>query len=409
MKALPIMILVSLLISTQSFHPQMLVSADSIDMLTSKKTYVPGETIEIIGHSLPNVVIHIDLVSPLNSTNSTQVQTDDTGRFHKNILIPYNVVNGSWVILATSGIHRVGQFITILSSNYVNLNSTSALPVNASAIAYSRNHPNLPYHYFKYYGTDLEIKATAYNPINLFGNVTDPNGKVHQMSIVTSEKGIAELRFYASVSDPNGSYAARIQLIKGPTTSDLNVTGESKNYQKPVGYPALQPPPPMSPKKQIANGILPENVICYSDLVLVKKLSDNSPACVKPLIAQKLVERGWGVLNEQTAWFEYTPLQCQQTPWDEHWNKLESARNMTSLMYRGPELGVIKMYFKDQGITILDARQDVTADTSIQRPCGQSASFVYYFLIPQSDSDKMTKLGFAILTTPLPADTISVH
>jgi hypothetical protein len=32
-------------------------------------------------------------------------------------------------------------------------------------------------------------------------------------------------------------------------------------------------------------------------LVLVFKISDNSPACVKPDTAQKLMQRGWGILN----------------------------------------------------------------------------------------------------------------
>ena len=37
-----------------------------------------------------------------------------------------------------------------------------------------------------------------------------------------------------------------------------------------------------------------EDVICVQGLVLMKKLSDNSPACVEPNTAKKLVERGWG-------------------------------------------------------------------------------------------------------------------
>jgi len=49
------------------------------------------------------------------------------------------------------------------------------------------------------------------------------------------------------------------------------------------------------PLKQIKyHGIATESVTCIEGLVLIKKLSDNSPACVKPYTAQKLVERGWG-------------------------------------------------------------------------------------------------------------------
>jgi len=52
----------------------------------------------------------------------------------------------------------------------------------------------------------------------------------------------------------------------------------------------------LSPKKQIAYGSSLENVVCFEGLELMKKLSDNSPACVKPQTAQKLVERGWGII-----------------------------------------------------------------------------------------------------------------
>ena len=119
------MILTSLLIGTQIFNPQLMVSADAIDLLTSKKVYFPGEIIQIIGHFLPNAVLHIDLVNPLdNSKNSTQVQTDDTGRFQKKILIPYNAVNGTWKILASSGNRLLSVDISIISSNYNKQNET---------------------------------------------------------------------------------------------------------------------------------------------------------------------------------------------------------------------------------------------------------------------------------------------
>ncbi|OLE40744.1 MAG: hypothetical protein AUF74_00190 [Thaumarchaeota archaeon 13_1_20CM_2_38_5] len=122
------MILTSLLIGTQIFNPQLMVSADSIDLLTSKKVYFPGETIQIIGHFLPNAVLHIDLVNPLdNSKNSTQVQTDDTGRFQKNILIPYSAPNGTWKIVASSGNRLLSVDISIISSNPNKQNETIPL------------------------------------------------------------------------------------------------------------------------------------------------------------------------------------------------------------------------------------------------------------------------------------------
>ncbi len=60
-----------------------------------------------------------------------------------------------------------------------------------------------------------------------------------------------------------------------------------------------------TPRKQIANGILPQNVICKEGLQLIFKSKDNSPACVKPQTAAKLVERGWGT-NSFSKTFKIT-------------------------------------------------------------------------------------------------------
>jgi len=48
-----------------------------------------------------------------------------------------------------------------------------------------------------------------------------------------------------------------------------------------------------SPKQQVKNGISVENIVCKEGLELIFKSSDNSPACVKPDTAEKLILRGW--------------------------------------------------------------------------------------------------------------------
>ncbi len=48
-----------------------------------------------------------------------------------------------------------------------------------------------------------------------------------------------------------------------------------------------------APKKQVAAGVKPYDVVCREGLQLIFKSSDSSPACVKPETVQKLVLRGW--------------------------------------------------------------------------------------------------------------------
>lgn len=50
-----------------------------------------------------------------------------------------------------------------------------------------------------------------------------------------------------------------------------------------------------APIKQIEQGVSADQIRCNEGLELIKKLTDGSPACVRPQTAQKLVERGWGV------------------------------------------------------------------------------------------------------------------
>src|SRR2546422_973837 len=52
-----------------------------------------------------------------------------------------------------------------------------------------------------------------------------------------------------------------------------------------------------SPKKQVEQGLSADRVKCNEDLILMIKAFDNSPACVKPQTAEKLVKRGWGIIQ----------------------------------------------------------------------------------------------------------------
>ena len=51
-----------------------------------------------------------------------------------------------------------------------------------------------------------------------------------------------------------------------------------------------------SPKQQVEQGLSIYQIKCIYGLVMLKKLSDGSPACVKETTREKLVERGWGIL-----------------------------------------------------------------------------------------------------------------
>ncbi|MGI0056043.1 MAG: hypothetical protein ACREAK_01580, partial [Nitrosarchaeum sp.] len=55
-----------------------------------------------------------------------------------------------------------------------------------------------------------------------------------------------------------------------------------------------------SPLKQFKTGISIKDIQCRNDLILVIKLSNSIPACVKPNTSDKLLERGWAELVENS-------------------------------------------------------------------------------------------------------------
>ncbi|MDE1843655.1 MAG: hypothetical protein KGH95_08405, partial [Thaumarchaeota archaeon] len=68
-----------------------------------------------------------------------------------------------------------------------------------------------------------------------------------------------------------------------------------------------------APLKQFKSGIPVSDVKCNDDLQLILKFEDNSPACVKPDTAQKLIDRGWATITVTKASFEVIQSNVTQT------------------------------------------------------------------------------------------------
>jgi hypothetical protein len=163
----------------------------------------------------------------------------------------------------------------------------------------------------------------------------------------------------------------------------------------------------VSPLKQFKNvTISVYDVKCKVGFDLVIKTSDDSPACVKPSTAQKLVEHGWGILKEQTVWFGYIPIACQQSPWEQFWNKSHPNAEWGRIAITSTiELQTIKEYFNASGITILDVKAIVLPSNLGMPPpqCG-SPSGAVYFLVSVSDEIKMNIIGYNMLKTDPPSN-----
>lgn len=50
---------------------------------------------------------------------------------------------------------------------------------------------------------------------------------------------------------------------------------------------------PSSPLDQFNSGVSPQDIRCSENFILVMKLHDNSPSCVKPVIVPRLLKQDW--------------------------------------------------------------------------------------------------------------------
>lgn len=141
---------------------------------------------------------------------------------------------------------------------------------------------------------------------------------------------------------------------------------------------------PPSPRYQFQQGKFAFEIKCNEGLVVVIKKGDSSPACVKVDTSKKLAARGWALSTEQMVWFEYDRLDCKKTPWE-----LLYSYGMPS-----GESDYAKSYFRENGITVLDAKMTLITNSSSTVCQNQPQGSAFYFLVSQSDEDKMINLGY---------------
>jgi len=99
---------------------------------------------------------------------------------------------------------------------------------------------------------------------------SEAEGIVEELREITKELQKRGIDVQASVLTTDDSMSPIIAISKPILTNDL-----------------------MSPRMQVEQGIASSDVICNDGLELVFKNSDNSPACVTSITAEKLIQRGW--------------------------------------------------------------------------------------------------------------------
>lgn len=111
---------------------------------------------------------------------------------------------------------------------------------------------------------------------------------------------------YRAIAPGTGNATITFSYVIDNKTSNLpfdsNYTDISKSILYVVSGQSKETTPSISsPLKQFKSGIAAQDITCNNGLQLIFKSEDNSPACVAPDTASKLVMRGWAKSPENGA------------------------------------------------------------------------------------------------------------
>lgn len=90
------------------------------------------------------------------------------------------------------------------------------------------------------------------------------------------------------------------------------------------------------------------------------------------------------------TWVWTNPTQCLSNPWQRDW---QQSHGDDASYPGGEEDKIIREYYQKQGVTIFDIISK-SWETPVCMSCACPQGYTLYFLISNSDVDKMIKLGY---------------
>ena len=388
----------------------------------------PKGSLYVVNGSNDKIIANLNFVDPLTvavNTNSNRVYVTTEDNTH--LLTSLSVIDGSTNNLIASNITSIcppktyawgcGESASIVNPNtnkfYVasigsgppNAGMPPPLPSSVNAMLYilDGSTNKVLTNFMLPYPTGMAVNPTT-NKVYIL------SGYNNRVTVIDGLNDTVVSTIMPMETNANGNYGIAGRIAVNPNTNTIYVTNTFSNFVSVINE-VTNMSVSNPPLKQLKAGISLHDVKCNVDMQLVFKTEDKSPACVKPDTAQKLVERGWGVSKEQLVWFTYNYIKCQNTPWYEDWRISVISAEGTTQFKPPPDDELITTFFNKQGITILEAKQTPPLSSNLgmpPMPCGSPSGFVY-FLISGSDADKMVKLGYTRLTTPLPLETITIR
>ncbi len=192
----------------QSFAVGLTTSSGQIDLNLIKDTYVPGDSMIILGTANTNSILSLSLVDPSGVPVKTeQTFTDKSGHFSVfDFRIPSTATPGTWKVDATSGLNHKSVNITVKSETQgitVRLDRDSGLYARGDLVQIT--------------GSDAGETSTA--TIKILGQ---NNTEIDRMQVTTTNRGDYSMEWKIPPTFQIGDYTIQASSSKG--TASVKIT-----------------------------------------------------------------------------------------------------------------------------------------------------------------------------------------
>jgi hypothetical protein len=205
-------------------------------------------------------------------------------------------VNGIYIqnIMVQPSTIKVGDIFTVTatlvnnSTVLIGLEGGTCVPVSSTVSFFILSFDN----HVKVKENNINCAGVGLDKILNVGKNLTGTSPDSTLSYIATESGTANanMTFSYHVINQTNSTQSPIQHTISKSFSFLI---NDDNTKPQCCGPAYVPPVLDSPLKQFKSGTPTSDVKCNDGLQLFIKAEDDSPACVKPDTAQKLIERGW--------------------------------------------------------------------------------------------------------------------
>ena len=215
------------------------------------------------------------------------------------------------ILISSHTVFAFATDIVVQTASFNGKQGTYAIPYNMTNGKLVASLLDLPAKEFIFtINATGDDKLTVELPRKIIDSTRDDKDKPYLVFVGSSETATNRIKAH-EIENNNERRTLAIDFAKSDNQIGIVGTYFIENNSTSSGW---NPFGAFTPLQQYKKGFDAQDIVCKQDLQLVIKSEDETPACVKPQMAQKLVERGWGTLVSSVAQQTPTQQNTQYTP-----------------------------------------------------------------------------------------------